>query len=105
MRVLPGEQDDAQVGRGQPAPQHPDHLEAVDAGQHHVAQQQVRGVGPGQLEPLLARAGPPDLVAGLLEADLQELGQGGGVLDEEDPLTAGGLPGRHAHDRCGVHLG
>jgi hypothetical protein len=98
-----GQHDDAHVGRGQLAPQHPDDLEAVDAGQHHVAQEQVRRFGPGQLQTLLARAGPHDLVAGLDQADLQELGQGRGVLDEEDPLAAG-LSGRDPHKLGGVHL-
>ena len=59
-------------------------LEAVDAGQADVEDDEVRRLVGGDLEALLAGAGDRDLVALLLEGVLDPAGDGVLVFDDED---------------------
>ena len=59
-------------------------LDAVDVGQHHVGDDGVRPPGPEQLFAARADERGSDLVAGVLEQDLQPLGHRRLVVDGQD---------------------
>ena len=61
-----------------------EHLEAVDPGQLHVEDDEVRGLGGGELQALLARARDRDLVPLLLEGVLDASRDGELVFDDQD---------------------
>ncbi len=63
-----------------------DHLEAAEAGQHDVDDDEVRLLGPGEGEPRLAVHGRPHDVALHPEVQLEAAEDRGVVLDDEDPL-------------------
>src|SRR6266511_1394455 len=72
------------------------HVEAVQVGQHHVEDDQVRAVSLGGLQGLEAARGGCDLEAGEPQAGRQQLQDVGLVLDHQQPglrlLTHGRLP-------------
>ena len=89
--VVAGGQDEHRRLRARGA-QPSQHLEAVDAGQAHVEHDEVRRLAGRELEALLAGAGDDDLVALLLEGELDAPRDGELVLDDQD----GGCHGRDA---------
>ena len=76
--------DSTMIGHPAPAPQSLDHLDAVDAGQPEVEQDDV-GMVPGrEVERLLARRGEVDLVAAGSQVDAQGPPDLRLVVDHED---------------------
>ena len=91
--VVAGGQDEdrrLRTGGAQPA----QHLEAVDARQADVEDDEVRGLVRGEVQPLLAGAGDGDRVPLLLERVLDAARNGELVFDDED---------RGGHEGASVH--
>ena len=82
-----------------------EHLEAVDAGQADVEDDEVRGLVDGELEALLARPGDGDLVALLLEGVLDPASDGVLVFDDQDGGGHGGMLHRPSWSRYGPRPG
>ena len=81
-----GQQDDRQlVG----APDAPAHLEAVDAGQHHIQHDQVRPLLAQQLQAVLARRRGGHAVALAGQGELQGRADGVVVLDQQQERHGG----------------
>src|SRR2546428_785152 len=63
---------------------------AVDAGHHHVKQDEIGLLGPRERDRGLARAGRLGLAANRLETSREKLDVGDFVIDDQDPAEHGG---------------
>src|ERR1700688_1615590 len=82
-----GDHDDRQPAGERIALEHPRQLEAVDAGQHQVEQDEVRVVAADGVDAGVAAARGLDVEALLLEVVLQDLGDVRLILDHQDLLA------------------
>jgi hypothetical protein len=76
-------------GHGRPAPEAPDHVEPVDAGEAEVEEDDVGVAGRGQVERLFPAGRLVDVVAACLQVHGEGPPDLGLVVDDQHPSLAG----------------
>src|SRR6185503_12935031 len=83
---LGGQHDDRDPRRARVGPQLPAHLQSVLSRHHHVEDDGLRGIHPGDLEARLRLRRPDDVEAGLLEVVPDEFDEVAFIVDNKHGL-------------------